>query len=80
MNAAADALEAAVDDIARVMTTEMGKTLVAARAEVLKCAKGCRFYAAARGGDAGRRAGRRGRGRRDRARTCATSRSVRCSR
>ncbi len=45
MNAAADRLEAQVDDIARVMTTEMGKTIVAARAEVLKCAKGCRFYA-----------------------------------
>ena len=45
MNAAADALEASSDDIARVMTTEMGKTIVAARAEVLKCAKGCRFYA-----------------------------------
>ncbi len=45
MNAAADALEAACDGIARVMTTEMGKTIVAARAEVLKCAKGCRFYA-----------------------------------
>ena len=45
MNAAADALEAACDEIARVMTTEMGKTIVAARAEVLKCAKGCRFYA-----------------------------------
>src|SRR5450432_566324 len=27
------------------MTTEMGKTLVSARAEVMKCAKGCRFYA-----------------------------------
>jgi succinate-semialdehyde dehydrogenase/glutarate-semialdehyde dehydrogenase len=45
MNAAADALEASCDEIARVMTTEMGKTIVAARAEVLKCAKGCRFYA-----------------------------------
>src|SRR5437773_6457697 len=45
MNAAADALEAKSGDIARVMTTEMGKTIVAARAEVLKCAKGCRFYA-----------------------------------
>jgi succinate-semialdehyde dehydrogenase/glutarate-semialdehyde dehydrogenase len=45
MHAAADALETAVDDIARVMTTEMGKTIVSARAEVLKCAKGCRFYA-----------------------------------
>jgi succinate-semialdehyde dehydrogenase / glutarate-semialdehyde dehydrogenase len=45
MNAAADTLEAAVDEIARVMTTEMGKTLVSARAEVMKCAKGCRFYA-----------------------------------
>src|SRR5439155_9162095 len=45
MYAAADALEASCDDIARVMTTEMGKTIVAARAEVLKCAKGCRFYA-----------------------------------
>jgi succinate-semialdehyde dehydrogenase / glutarate-semialdehyde dehydrogenase len=45
MTAAADALETTVDEIARVMTTEMGKTIVAARAEVLKCAKGCRFYA-----------------------------------
>jgi len=45
MNAAAAALEAACDEIARVMTTEMGKTIVSARAEVLKCAKGCRFYA-----------------------------------
>jgi len=45
MNAAADALDAQCDEIGRVMTTEMGKTIVAARAEVTKCAKGCRFYA-----------------------------------
>ena len=45
MQAAADRLEAACEEIARVMTTEMGKTIVAARAEVMKCAKGCRFYA-----------------------------------
>lgn len=45
MQAAADQLEARSEDIARVMTTEMGKTIVSARAEVLKCAKGCRFYA-----------------------------------
>jgi succinate-semialdehyde dehydrogenase / glutarate-semialdehyde dehydrogenase len=45
MNAAAETLESRCEEIARVMTTEMGKTIVAARAEVLKCAKGCRFYA-----------------------------------
>jgi succinate-semialdehyde dehydrogenase / glutarate-semialdehyde dehydrogenase len=45
MNAAAGALEGQCDEISRVMTTEMGKTIVAARAEVTKCAKGCRFYA-----------------------------------
>jgi succinate-semialdehyde dehydrogenase/glutarate-semialdehyde dehydrogenase len=40
---AADLLEA--DDIARTMTTEMGKTLAAAQAEATKCAKAMRFYA-----------------------------------
>lgn len=41
----ADLLEAEADDVAALMTLEMGKTLASARAEVLKCAKGFRFYA-----------------------------------
>ncbi len=45
MVGAADILDAEVDPIADMMTTEMGKTLVAARQEVLKCAKACRFFA-----------------------------------
>jgi succinate-semialdehyde dehydrogenase/glutarate-semialdehyde dehydrogenase len=44
--AAADLLEAERDATARLMTTEMGKTYAAARAEVTKCAAACRFYAA----------------------------------
>ncbi len=45
MHAAADIIEDELDDIARTMTTEMGKTLASAKAEVGKCAKGMRFYA-----------------------------------
>ncbi len=45
MNAAAEILEAEVDHVAEVMTSEMGKTLVSARQEALKCAKACRYFA-----------------------------------
>lgn len=41
----ADLLEAEADDVAALMTLEMGKTLASAKAEVLKCAKGFRYYA-----------------------------------
>ncbi|WJR32384.1 NADP-dependent succinic semialdehyde dehydrogenase [Mycobacteroides immunogenum] len=43
--ATADLMEAEADDVAALMTLEMGKTLASAKAEVLKCAKGFRFYA-----------------------------------
>ncbi|WP_328924470.1 NADP-dependent succinic semialdehyde dehydrogenase [Streptomyces sp. NBC_00190] len=42
---AAALLEAETEDIARTMTTEMGKPLAAARAEASKCAKSMRWYA-----------------------------------
>jgi succinate-semialdehyde dehydrogenase/glutarate-semialdehyde dehydrogenase len=42
---AADILEAEQDKFARLMVTEMGKTLKAAMEEAAKCAWGCRYYA-----------------------------------
>ncbi|MEU8542466.1 NADP-dependent succinic semialdehyde dehydrogenase [Streptomyces sp. NPDC048717] len=45
MRAAAALLDEDAEDIARTMTTEMGKPIVAARTEVAKCAKAMRWYA-----------------------------------
>jgi len=45
LTAAADVLDKECGDVARLMTTEMGKPVGAARAEIQKCAKACRFYA-----------------------------------
>jgi succinate-semialdehyde dehydrogenase/glutarate-semialdehyde dehydrogenase len=42
---AADVLDAERDRVATLMTTEMGKTVAAAAAEVEKCARAFRFYA-----------------------------------
>lgn len=45
MRSAADLLEADADEVALIMTTEMGKPLAQAKSEALKCVKGMRFYA-----------------------------------
>ncbi|MDQ3611923.1 MAG: NADP-dependent succinic semialdehyde dehydrogenase [Actinomycetota bacterium] len=45
MRAAADLLDAEAQATAELMTLEMGKTLKAAKAEIGKCAAGCRYYA-----------------------------------
>jgi succinate-semialdehyde dehydrogenase/glutarate-semialdehyde dehydrogenase len=42
---AAALLEANADRLARLMTIEMGKLIGASRDEILKCARGCRYYA-----------------------------------
>ncbi len=45
MRKLAGILEHEVDELATLLTQEMGKTLASARAEVLKCASACRYYA-----------------------------------
>jgi succinate-semialdehyde dehydrogenase/glutarate-semialdehyde dehydrogenase len=45
LNEAANLLEREKAQLARTMTLEMGKLLRAAEDEIIKCAKGCRFYA-----------------------------------
>jgi len=43
--AAADILESEKDRFGRLMTLEMGKPILSARAEAVKCATACRYYA-----------------------------------
>ncbi|MFG2943012.1 NADP-dependent succinic semialdehyde dehydrogenase [Streptomyces sp. NPDC048282] len=45
LHRAADLLDADQEDVARTMTTEMGKPVKQARAEAAKCAKAMRWYA-----------------------------------
>ncbi|MCX6502489.1 MAG: NADP-dependent succinic semialdehyde dehydrogenase [Microbacterium sp.] len=45
MRAAAQLLEDDVEMLGRMITIEMGRPIAGARAEILKCAKGLRFYA-----------------------------------
>lgn len=45
LSAAADILEQEKDRLGRIMTLEMGKPIGAARAEAVKCASACRYYA-----------------------------------
>jgi succinate-semialdehyde dehydrogenase / glutarate-semialdehyde dehydrogenase len=45
LRAAADVLDADADTVAELVTTEMGKTLASAKAEVAKCGKALRWFA-----------------------------------
>ena len=45
MRKLAGILEHEADELAAMITAEMGKTLASARQEVLKCAQGCRYFA-----------------------------------
>jgi succinate-semialdehyde dehydrogenase / glutarate-semialdehyde dehydrogenase len=45
MVTAAELLEGEIPEVARVMTTEMGKTFASAKGEAAKCAMGLRWYA-----------------------------------
>ncbi|MGY1624753.1 NADP-dependent succinic semialdehyde dehydrogenase [Geodermatophilus sp. SYSU D00965] len=45
LSAAADVLEADTDQVAELMTIEMGKTLASAKAEAAKCVKALRYFA-----------------------------------
>jgi succinate-semialdehyde dehydrogenase/glutarate-semialdehyde dehydrogenase len=45
MTRAAEILESEKQELGRIMTLEMGKTLASAVAEAEKCATGCRYYA-----------------------------------
>src|SRR3954471_10467432 len=45
LSAAAAVIDEDVDTVAELMTTEMGKTLASAKAEVAKCATALRWYA-----------------------------------
>jgi len=45
MRAAAGLIEGDLDELATLLTVEMGKPIAQSRAEVLKCAKNMRFYA-----------------------------------
>ena len=45
MNQAADIVDNEIDEVAVMLTTEMGKTLVAAKGEVAKCVMTMRYYA-----------------------------------